>query len=290
MKKFTKGMLILACVFLAVGLGFSVAGAAMGASMEEMDFSGDFRDGARRMKNMVFGNNDWDFDWNDDDDEAGYSEANWVQNDENVRTYPVDAVDEIEIDLRYDELVLKTHAEDTILVSVENDTSGNVKVESSSNKLKIKSTKKKNNRCITVSYPAGRKFSKMDINVGAGNVSAEDDLLADELDVEIGAGEFANDASITAETLKVEVGAGEADITGVSAKKIDGECGIGSLFLSIKGEQTDYNYKLECGIGDISIGDESYSGFAREKKITNPGASGEIDLECGIGEIEIEFE
>ena len=29
--------------------------------------------------------------------------------------------------------------------------------------------------------------------------------------------------------------------------------------------------------------------FAKEKKITNTGASGEIDLECGVGEIEISF-
>lgn len=289
MRKFTKVMLVFACIFLAVGIGFSVAGAAMGASMEEMDFSEDFKHGAGKMWNMVFEDNDWDFDW-DDDDDGSYTEANWTQKDGDVRSYPVGSVEELEIDLHYDELILMTHSGENVLVEVENDDSQNVTVETSSNKLKIKSKKRKSNRCVTVSYPVGKKFSKVKINVGAGSVEVEDALYADELEVEIGAGEFVNEDSITVRSLDVEVGTGNAELTDVTTDKIDGECGIGSLYMSVLGQETDYNYKLECGIGDISIGGESYSGFAKEKKINNPGATGEIDLECGIGSIELTFE
>lgn len=290
MKKFTKVMLVFACIFLAVGIGFSIAGAAMGASMEEMDISEGFKHGVGKMRNMMFEDNDWDFDWDDDDDDGSYMEVSRTQKAGDVRSYPADSVEELEIDLNYDELILKTHTEDKVLVEVENDDSQNVTVKASSNKLKIESKKRKNNRCVTVSYPVGKKFSKVEINVGAGSVDAEDALYADELDVEIGAGEFVNKDSITVRSLDVEVGTGSAELTDVTTDKIDGECGIGSLYMSVLGQETDYNYKLECGIGDISIDGESYSGFAKEKKINNPGATGEIDLECGIGSIEVEFE
>lgn len=283
MKKFAKVMLILACVFLAVGIGFAAAGAAMGASVGDTELSGSFGDGLRRIKNMTL-DNDFDFDWDlDDVSDTGESSGD-------TRKYTVDAAEEMKIDLLNDELILQTHEGENIIVEVENDTSQNVKVDSSSKKVEIESTKRKNNRRIIVSYPAGHSFSKIDINVGAGSVSIQDELYADELDVEIGAGELVNETLVTVGILKVEVGAGSAEITDVKADKIDGECGIGSLYISIRGQETDYNYKLECGIGDISIDGESYSGLAKEKKITNAGASGEIDLECGIGEIEIEFE
>lgn len=280
-------MLILACVFLAAGLGFSVAGAAMGAAMEDMDVSTDFQKGAKRLKNIMFLDNDWDFDWDDDDYD---SELTVASSDSGTRKYTVDSVEEIEIDLNSDELIFEAHSGNNIVVEVENDASGNVKVKSDSKKLEIESTKRKSNRSITIFYPNGKKFSKVDICVGAGSVSVDGDLTADELDIEIGAGEFTNTASITVNKLDVEVGAGSADITELTVKKVDGECGIGSLSMSIKGKEEEYNYKLECGIGEISIGSDDYSGFAREKDITYPGASGEIDLECGIGEIEIAFE
>lgn len=114
--------------------------------------------------------------------------------------------------------------------------------------------------------------------------------MADKMEIEIGAGEFVNSDSITVTGLDVEVGTGSAELTGVTAQKISGECGIGSLSLSIEGKVEDYDYNLECGIGDITIGDDNYSGFAKEKEITYPGSTGEIDLECGIGEIQLSFE
>lgn len=289
MRKFTKFMLVVAGVFLAVGIGFSAAGAALGATAADMDFSGDLGMGAVKVKNIMFGDNDWDFDW-EDDEEDHHNELSGSSSGKGSQSYMAEAVDKVEIDLRYDELILKSHTGENILIEVENDEDGDVKVKSDSKKLEIESKKRKSNRCITVSYPVGRKFSEMDICVGAGSVSVQSELYADKLDVEIGAGEFISEEAVISSQLDIEVGAGSAEFQKVTANKIDGECGIGSLSISLTGQETDYNYKLECGIGDIAIGDEDYSGLAREKKITNSGASGEIDLECGIGEIEIDFE
>lgn len=277
MKKFAKIMMITACVFLALGIGFSAAGAAMGASAKDMDLSDDFRDGMQIMRNIVVSNGDHD------------AESSGSGTD-GTDAFPADVVERMEFELCSDELILREYEGDKIMIEVEDEDTDDVKINASSSEVKIKTTKSKNNRCIIVSYPKSKHFREMEIDVDAGSVCVEDSLSADKIEVKIGAGEFMNDSVISAEELNVEVGAGSAEITELTAKKIDGECSLGSLVLGICGEEDDYSYNLECGIGEININGESYGGFAREKKITNPGATGEIDLECGVGEIELSFE
>ena len=69
----------------------------------------------------------------------------------------------------------------------------------------------------------------------------------------------------------------------LSARKTDGECGLGELDLTLTGTQEDYNYDLECGVGNLDVGSDSYSGLGREKSISNKGADRKLNLECGIG-------
>lgn len=287
MRRFFKIMMVLACTFLAVGIGFSAAGAAMGASGKDIP---EVKKNVIRVSDYMVWDGDWDFDWDDDDDDDHNYQAASSAESGGTRTYQVEAAENLEIDLRYDKLTLQAYSGDKILVEIENDSTQSIKVESGSSKLKIKSTKRKSGRSVTVSYPIGKKFSKLEICVGAGSVDVQGDLMADKMEIEIGAGEFVNSDSITVTGLDVEVGTGSAELTGVTAQKISGECGIGSLSLSIEGKVEDYDYNLECGIGDITIGDDNYSGFAKEKEITYPGSTGEIDLECGIGEIQLSFE
>ncbi|MCI6005400.1 MAG: hypothetical protein SOY73_15910 [Blautia sp.] len=282
MRKFSKVMVIIACVFLALGIGFSAAGAAMGADLKDVDLSDDFRDGIQIMKNIRIRNS------RSSSDDTGSSKEE-KSSGGGTRTFTVEAADSVEIELRSDELVLQEYSGDQIKIEIENDKEENVKVISSSTNLKIKSSGLKSSRCVTVFYPAGKRFSEMEISVDAGSAYIESEFLADKLKVEIGAGEFISSAPVDVSELDVEVGAGSFEASSLKAVKIDGECGMGSLVLNINGKETDYNYKLECGIGEISINGDSYGGLGSEKKITNPGASGEIDLECGIGEIEAEF-
>jgi len=69
----------------------------------------------------------------------------------------------------------------------------------------------------------------------------------------------------------------------LSAKKISGECGLGELDLTMTGTQEDYNYDLECGVGNLDVGSDSYSGLGREKSISNTGADRKLDLELRYG-------
>ena len=59
-------------------------------------------------------------------------------------------------------------------------------------------------------------------------------------------------------------GAGSVTASGDAGKKLEADCGVGELLLNLKGVKEDYNYDLECGIGEIRCADESYSGFGKD--------------------------
>ena len=46
---------------------------------------------------------------------------------------------------------------------------------------------------------------------------------------------------------------------------------------------------MECGVGNLDVGSDSYSGLGREKSISNKGADRKLNLECGMGNISVDF-
>ena len=232
MKKFTKGMLIAAGIFGAVGIGLTAAGGVMGASMSELT-------GVKSLKRVLLVA-DGDYDYDDDDD--------------------------------YD------------------DSGKNVTVKESSDTLKVKSTKKlSKNRKVCISYPEDVKLQELEIEMGAGTVYLNRDIETEKLSVEMGAGEFESKNPVTAREADLEIGTGSMTFADLSARKTDGECGLGELDLTLTGTQEDYNYDLECGVGNLDVGSDSYSGLGREKTISNKGADRKLDLECGMGNISVDF-
>ena len=88
----------------------------------------------------------------------------------------------------------------------------------------------------------------------------------------------------------IEVGAGEADVKIIRAKELDVKVGAGEINMTVAGKETDYHYELDCKVGTIVIGDDSYEGLGRDKEYGNPNAIREMSVECGAGEINIQFE
>ena len=114
-------------------------------------------------------------------------------------------------------------------------------------------------------------------------------MVFQEVDLEVGAGK-ADVANLKANQVDIELGAGEVNVTGLDTKKFDAKTGAGKLYAELVGKQNDYSYELGWGIGQLKIGDSSYSGLGTEQNITNPGAERFADIECGVGEIIIKFQ
>ena len=85
MKKFTKGMLIAAGIFGAVGIGLTAAGGVMGASMSELT-------GVESLKRVLLvADGDYDYDDSDDyDDDYDYSDEELAENERLADTEQAD--------------------------------------------------------------------------------------------------------------------------------------------------------------------------------------------------------
>ena len=93
----------------------------------------------------------------------------------------------------------------------------------------------------------------------------------------------------TADELDLEVGLGTIDASGDTKQQADLECGVGVLAYTAAGKEADFNYRLECGVGELNLGENSYSGLSVEQNIDNK-AQKTMNIACDVGSMDIYFE
>ena len=284
MKKGTKGMLIAAGAFAVAGIGFCIGGISVAA----VETGGNVFDQAGQLLQ----DNDYPLagliHWGN----AQYhsSDIDWDALDGN--TVDMDFASDLEISLKYDELLIQEYDGDKIRVNVANDAKNDVVVKETSGKITITDTRSgnvKKQKQIKVIVPSGKDFDTVSLGVDMGTIDLECDLKVQELSVEVGAGEFSGYGNITAAYCDLQVGAGTIDIDQLDIQKLNADCGAGEIDMVVTGKEKDYNYDLSCGMGEINLEDSEYSGIGIEKNISNEGARKDMVLECGMGEIDVEF-
>ncbi len=140
---------------------------------------------------------------------------------------------------------------------------------------------------ITVTIPKDMAFEEVSLSMGAGSMEIEK-IQARDLSVNVGAGEVVID-SFLADEADFECGAGSITARGEVTGEADLQCGVGSIEYTAFGQETEYNYDIECGIGEIVCGANSYSGLGRDQRIDN-GAVREINIEGGVGSVIVNFD
>lgn len=284
MKKGTKGMLIAVGAFAVAGVGFCIGGISVAA----VETGGNVFDQAGQLLQ----DNDYPLagliHWGN----AQYhsSDIDWDALDGN--TVDMDFASDLEISLKYDELLIQEYDGDKIRVNVANDAKNDVVVKETSGKITITDTRSgnvKKKKQIKVIVPSGKDFDTVSLGVDMGTIDLECDLKVQELSVEVGAGEFSGYGNITAAYCDLQVGAGTIDIDQIDVQKLNADCGAGEIDMVVTGKEKDYNYELSCGMGEIDLENSEYSGLGIEKNISNEGARKDMVLECGMGEIDVEF-
>lgn len=284
MKKGTKGMLIAAGAFAVAGIGFCIGGISVAA----VETGGNVFDQAGQLLQ----DNDYPLagliHWGNVQYHS--SDIDWDALDGN--TVDMDFASDLEISLKYDELLIQEYDGDKIRVNVANDAKNDVVVKETSGKITITDTRSgnvKKKKQIKVSIPSVKEFDTVSLGVDMGTIDLECDLKVQELSVEVGAGEFSGYGNITAAYCDLQVGAGTIDIDQLDIQKLNADCGAGEIDMVVTGKEKDYNYDLSCGMGEIDLENSEYSGLGIEKTISNEGAQKDMVLECGMGEIDVEF-
>ena len=126
--------------------------------------------------------------------------------------------------------------------------------------------------------------ANVQVNEGAIDLSG---IQANELELSVERGEITA-ADFTVGELSVSCGQGAANIKGTAQADIDLECGGAAINLETKGAQTDYNYEIEVGAGEVNLGGQTFSGLAVEKTINNH-AGKEMGIDCATGKVNVTF-
>ena len=134
----------------------------------------------------------------------------------------------------------------------------------------------------------GFEADELSLLVGAGELIA-DRITAGKADIEIGAGHLAIDELTVSGEVDLEVSMGLAEINGTLSGDLDMECDMGEIVMRLTGSEDDHSYNVECGMGSVSVGSYSRSGFATVKS-WNSGENSKFDINCNMGNVSIMFE
>lgn len=279
MKKFTKVCLTLVLIFVVLGMVFAVIGMALGFRLEDIN----------RISNI-----------------GGESTEEYE--------FSVDGIKNLDIEIDAGILEMATSHDDKIKVLVEGN-SNSWKCYQDGERLIILDELEhsfwtifgNNGTHVTLYLPENYEVKEGKIVLGAGEANIEK-LTGQEVSMEVGAGTLHGNKIQAEEKLNLTAGAGEIEINemeagdtyaecGIGSISLEGkiqgnvtaECGVGEISFDIKGEEDDYNYYIESGVGNITIDENEYDSIGTDKKIDN-GANKTFNLECGVGSIEINIE
>lgn len=139
---------------------------------------------------------------------------------------------------------------------------------------------------LEIYIPLG-ELKEIEIEAINGTVSA-DKMAADNVTIEIDNAAVEIEELIVENKAELKINAGQMVIGYYSGTELETECAMGSIMVVCEGNQNDYNYDLECGMGQIQIQENKYSGIGKDLQIHNESDKF-IKAECALGEIILEF-
>ena len=177
------------------------------------------------------------------------------------------------MDIEFEAGSLSIYYDDVDEIEIHQEGSNNLSCRMDGNTLKIKSKQNwifhSSKGDVRIVIPRDLYFEEVDMEIAAGKVDVQD---------------------LRIKSLEIEVGAGQANLVDVDVQYLSANTGAGQIQAKLLGAEDDYNYDVECGIGEIVIGQKSFESIGRETSINNPGVERKLDIECGVGQVIIEFQ
>ena len=287
MKLFTKISLIVAAIAGGVGILAVVIGLAMGAKVEDLQQMGIYISPNQVELSGVIRNEIRDEILDEFDDNHhnygnhGFKHESSVNGDK----YTTNGINRLEVDVQNADITIFT-VEDTEEIQYSTNRGKEIaRVEGNTLTLEEEISIKEHLE-LEIYIPAG-VLREIEIEATNGAITA-DSIIADNVSIDI------DNASVNIQELVVEnkaelqINAGEMVIGYYEGSNLDVECAVGAMMIVCEGNKNDYNYNLECGVGEIIMGDEIYSGLGQEMHVKNGGTK-LIEAECSMGQIQLEF-
>lgn len=262
MKRGTKGLLKAALTMTILGAAFCIAALCLGFSPRELEAAveeGKFElVGSEKMQRKVTSI------VKDATEDSGDFEQAYT------------SIDSLDLNIGVADCELIMHEGDELLVKGY-DLPSSFSCRQNGDTLKIECEvsgwqfwQQNNDAVLELYIPSDLKLKEVKLDCGVGTIESRDGFF-------------------TCDELEVDMGVGDCSFWADIREKADIDGGVGNLELTLNGDKEDFNYDIDCGIGEITIGDETFSNLGEDQKI-NHHADKEIEIDCGIGEVEIAFE
>ena len=209
-------------------------------------------------------------------------------------------IENLDIEIGVARVELLSHEEDAIRVEVDGSGNNNVEYHDRNGTLYIETRGRRglnffsfgrggNTPTIYIFLPSDIEFEEVDITVGAGELFAQDELVARDVNITVGAGELIADYGVLAYELNIEVGAGRVRIDHADfTEQASITSGAGEVTLTLLGAKEDYDFDLSLGVGRVVLGDSSHSGLGGSIELDH-GQERLLEVVSGVGAVEVQF-
>lgn len=141
---------------------------------------------------------------------------------------------------------------------------------------------------IDIYIPEHISLDNVKFNMSAGVLNVHD-LKAKTVKMDTAAGRVKVDY-LECDELKVNTAMGQTSLQKVTVhEKVSIDVGAGSASLHLTGHESDYDASVSVGLGNVRVGDTSFSGIADRNSHDNDGKI-KLDVDCGLGNVNIEME
>lgn len=260
MKSITKGIIIFSAICFFLGIALCIIGAVSGARLDnifnEIRFDGDYNTIQNRVSKSFEG------------------------------------VENIELDIDFGDIDIVCSDEFKVdITSYSSRNKYSCDLDNGTLKIKVKNSNKVNlgrgGISVVIYVPYDTEFGTFKASVGACDFNAEK-ISAHDVDIEVGAGDI-EVSNLTSNKCIVNCGVGSLNFKAADIKeKLEVECGVGETSIALFGTKNDFNYDVDCALGEVSIDKNSYSTIASDINHNNL-ADKNIEIDCSLGEVDISF-
>ena len=122
------------------------------------------------------------------------------------------------------------------------------------------------------------------VNIGAGEAEFEE-VTTEDADIDLGAGKLSFD-KLVSEDADIDVDMGDFTMKGDISDSLDLDVAMGNATIKLDSNESDHDYKIDVGMGNLNLFKKKFSGMGKSDKIDNNSDS-KYDLEVGMGNITI---
>ncbi len=115
------------------------------------------------------------------------------------------------------------------------------------------------------------------------------DQLTERIQLDLGTGDLTmREGMIRCERMEIDCGVGDIQLRADITERLEIDGGVGSAQVMLYGEESDFDYDIDNGVGTVCIGTQEYYELGSDARVDN-NAGKEVRIDSGVGDVTLQF-